>query len=238
MSLYDRISRYYDELFPVNPRAIEAIESLIPQEAEKRILDLGAATGGHAHAFADRGWDTLGIELSGEMASIAASRAHVVKGSMLDAESIVKSDYGIAVRFGAALCLGNTLPHLLPESVPLFFSMVRRLLGPGAPFVIQTLNYAHPGSGPGFAFPDIQTERFRFERYYEPGKTPGTIAFVTTLTEGNRSKSDTTLLHAMTPDMIAYWLHGAGFKKIETWSGWDRVPFDARRDLYVVTVAR
>ena len=238
MSLYDRISQYYDELFPVNPRAIEAIESLIPQEAEKRILDLGAATGGHAHAFADRGWDTLGIELSGEMASIAAGRAHVVKGSMLDAESIVKSDYGIAVRFGAALCLGNTLPHLLPESVPLFFSMIRRLLGPGAPFVIQTLNYSHPDIGPGFAFPDIQTERFRFERRYEPGKTPGTIVFVTTLKEGNRSRSDTTLLHAMAPDMISYWLHGAGFKKIEKWSGWDRAPFDASRDLYVVTVAR
>ncbi len=61
MSLYDRISRLYDELFPVNPAAVEAIESMIPREAEKRILDLGAATGGHARAFADRGWDILGI---------------------------------------------------------------------------------------------------------------------------------------------------------------------------------
>ncbi|MFA5852547.1 MAG: class I SAM-dependent methyltransferase [Spirochaetales bacterium] len=238
MSLYDRISHLYDEIFPVSPAAVEAIESLIPPEAEKRILDLGAATGGHARAFADRGWDTLGIELSGEMAVIAAARAHVLKGSMLDAESIVKSDYGIAVRFGAALCLGNTLPHLSPESIPHFFSMIRRLLGPGAPFILQTLNYAHPDIGPGFTFPDIQTERFRFERHYESGKAPGTIAFVTTLTEGNRSTSDTTLLHAIKPDMIAYWLRGAGFRKIEMWSGWDQATFDVHRDRYVVTVAR
>lgn len=238
MSLYDRISHLYDELFPASPAAIAAIEALIPQGAEKRILDLGAATGGHAKAFAERGWDTLGIELSGDMARLAASRAHVVQGSMLDAEAIVRQDYGIAVRFGAALCLGNTLPHLIPEAVPAFFAMVRGLLAPGAPFVIQTLNYAHPDIGPGFVFPAIETERFRFERRYEASATPGTLSFVTTLTEGKTVASDATVLHAMAPDTIEYWLRGAGFKRVERWSGWDRAPFDASRDRYAVTVAR
>lgn len=238
MSVYDRISRLYDEIFPVNPIAIEAIESLIPPAAEKRILDLGAATGGHAHAFADRGWDTLGIELSVEMAKLAALHAHVVAGSMLDAEAIVKNDYGIAVRFGAALCLGNTLPHLRPEILPLFFSMVRRLLGPGAPFIIQTLNYSHPDIKSGFSFPVIEKDNFRFERRYEQGSEPGTIAFVTTLTEGEDSARDVTVLHPIKPDMVAYWLHGAGFRKIELWSGWDRSPFDPGRDRYAVIVGR
>lgn len=238
MSVYDRISSVYDEIFPVNPAAIEAIESLIPAKAEKRILDLGAATGGHSRAFADRGWDTLGIELNGDMAALAASHAHVVVGSMLDAESIVNNDYGITVKFGAVLCLGNTLPHLLPESIPHFFSMVKRLLGSGAPFVIQTLNYAHPDIGPGFVFPVIETEKFRFERRYENGNTANTIAFVTTLIEGKRSASDTTILNVLKPDMITYWLRGAGFRNIECWSGWDRSAFDAGRDRYIVVVAR
>lgn len=238
MSLYDRISRLYDELFPVSPAAIEAIESQIPPEAEKRILDLGAATGGHVRAFAERGWDILGIEINPEMAAIAASRAHVVKGSMLDAESIVKSDYGIIVRFGAALCLGNTLPHLLPESVPQFFSMIRRLLGPGAPFIIQVVNYAHPAIGPGFVFPAMETARFLFERRYERGVLPGTISFVTTLSEGKQSASDSTVLYSLSPEMIAYWLRGAGFKSIDLWSGWDREAFDANKDRYAVIVAR
>ncbi len=238
MPLYDRISRIYDEIFPLNPKTVEAIEALIPSGAEKRILDLGAATGGHARAFADRGWDTLGIELSSEMAARAASRAHVVQGSMLDAESVVKNDYGIIVRFGAILCLGNTLPHLLPESIPLFFSMVKRLLGAGAPFIIQTMNYAHPDIGPGFAFPDIETESFRFERRYERGNGAGTIAFTTTLTEGKKSSSDITVLHVIKPEMIVYWLRGAGFRNIELWSGWDRAPFEVGRDRYAIVVAR
>ena len=238
MSLYDRISHLYDELFPTSPATIAAIEALIPAGADKRILDLGAATGGHAKAFAERGWDTLGIELNADMALRAAARAHVVQGSMLDAESIVRQDYGIAVRFGAALCLGNTLPHIIPEAVPAFFAMVRGLLAPGAPFVIQTLNYAHPDIKPGFAFPPIETGRFRFERRYEASGLPGTLSFVTTLTEGTSVASDATVLHAMAPDTIEYWLRGAGFRKVERWSGWDRAPFDAARDRYAVTVAR
>jgi len=238
MSVYDRISRLYDEIFPVNPIAIEAIESLIPPEAEKRILDLGAATGGHAHAFADRGWDTLGIELSGEMARLAASHAHVVEGSMLDAESIVNDDYGIAVRFGAALCLGNTLPHLRPEIIPRFFSMVRRLLSPGAPFILQVLNYAHPDIKRGYVFPVIEKDSFRFERRYGQGGDPGTLEFVTTLTEGGDSAGDATFLHALMPDMIAYWLRGAGFRKIDSWSGWDGASFDPVRDRYAGIVGR
>ena len=238
MSLYDRISRSYDEIFPVNPVAIEAIESLIPQGAERRILDLGAATGGHAHSFADRGWDTLGIELSGEMAALAASRSHVLQGSMLNAEDIVRSDYGIAVKFGAILCLGNTLPHLSPESIPAFFSMTRRLLGQGAPFIIQVLNYNHPDIKPGFVFPPIEKKSFRFERRYEKGEAEGTFTFVTTFIEGEDCSTDRTVLHAISPGMIAFWLRGAGLRKIEMWSGWDFRPFEPTQDRYVVIVAR
>jgi len=238
MSLYDTIASIYEEIFPVNRIAVETIESLIPLQAEKRLLDLGAATGGHARAFADRGWDTLGIELNREMALVAASRAHVVEGSMLDADSIILTDYGISVKFGAALCLGNTLPHISPARIPAFFAMIRHLLYPGAPFILQTLNYSHPDVGPGFAFPSIKSADFRFDRRYEAGKTLGTLSFVTTLADGASKSIDTTVLNVLKPEMISYWLRGAGFKDIETWSGWDRSRFDSDRDLYVVTVAR
>ncbi|HWP67966.1 MAG TPA: class I SAM-dependent methyltransferase [Rectinemataceae bacterium] len=238
MSVYDTISSIYEEIFPVNRIAVEMIESLIPHRAEKRLLDLGAATGGYARAFADRGWDTLGIELNREMALVAASKAHVVEGSMLKAEAIVRTDYGIVVKFGAVLCLGNTLPHITPASIPAFFTMIRHLLFPGAPFILQTLNYSHPDVKPGFTFPAIEAAGFKFDRHYETGEEPGTFSFVTTLADRSRSSTDSTVLYALKPEMISYLLRGAGFKTIETWSGWDRLPFDPARDLYVVTVAR
>jgi glycine/sarcosine N-methyltransferase len=238
MSVYDTISSIYEEIFPVNRIAIEVIESLTPRQTAKRLLDLGAATGAHVRAFADRGWDTLGIELNHEMARVASSKAHVVEGSMLDAEAIVKSDYGIVVSFGAILCLGNTLAHISPQGSPAFFSMVRHLLFPGAPFILQTLNYSHADVKPGFEFPTIEGAGFRFDRRYEAGKDPETLSFVTTLTNGDNSSIDTTSLFALKPEMLSYLLRGAGFKNIETWSGWDRSPFDPAKDLYIVTAAR
>ncbi len=44
--------------------------------------------------------------------------------------------------FGAALCLGNTLPHLLsPESLTRMLVGLKRRLLPGALFHLQVLNY-------------------------------------------------------------------------------------------------
>jgi len=48
----------------------------------------------------------------------------------------------VSGHFGAALCLGNTLPCLLsPESLSRMFIGLKRRLLPGAPFLFQVLNY-------------------------------------------------------------------------------------------------
>jgi glycine/sarcosine N-methyltransferase len=48
----------------------------------------------------------------------------------------------VAGRFGGAICLGNTLPHILTEDdLERSFAGVRQMLDPGAPLLIQLLNY-------------------------------------------------------------------------------------------------
>lgn len=238
MALYDSLSGVYDRLFPVNPATVSAIEALIPAGADKRILDLGAATGGHTAAFAGRGWDALGIELNESMVQRAREHAHVLKGSMTDAASLVEDDYGTAVRFAAVLCLGNTLPHLAPEELAGFFSMVRSLLGRGGPFVLQMLNYAHPAIGPGYRFPDITSGNFSFIRKYETGPGPGTLRFVTLFSDGSKESGDETVLYCHTHGMVLEKLEEAGFRDSEMWSGWERKPFDPLQDAYLVLAAR
>lgn len=238
MALYDSLSGVYDRLFPVNPATISTIEALIPPGVDKRILDLGAATGGHTEAFARRGWDALGIELNASMAQVARDRAHVVQGSMTNAARLVEDDYGTAVRFAAVLCLGNTLPHLAPGEIVSFFLMIRSLLGRGAPFILQMLNYAHPEIGPGYHFPDIESGNFKFSRNYEAGPEPGTLSFVTRFADGSGESTDATVLHGHTHGMVRERLAEAGFREFTMWSGWDGKSFDPVRDTYLVLVAR
>jgi SAM-dependent methyltransferase len=238
MSLYSRISAVYDELFPIDPATIDYIESVVPEGAERRLLDLGAATGGHVEAFARRGWDTLGIELDEAMAVSAALKAHVVHGSMLDADRVVVEDYGVRVHFGAILCLGNTLPHLPAEKLGRFFSMVRRLLHPGAPFIIQTLNYANPEIKPGFVFPILKGKNFSFERRYQESENPDTIKFLTRFSQGDSSEEDVTVLFPHSPEKISAELSEAGFREIRRISGWGGKDFDAKNDRYLITVGK
>ncbi len=238
MSLYSHISAVYDELFPVDPATIRYIESIVPEEAERRLLDLGAATGGHVEAFAKHDWDTLGIEIDARMAAAAALKAHVVEGSMLDADRLVVEDYGLKVHFGAILCLGNTLPHIPPEKIGHFFHMVKRLLHPGAPFVLQTLNYAHPSILPGYKFPKLEGGGYSFDREYQSGDGPGTLGFVTTFIHAGNAFKDITVLHRHLPEDISGSLAAAGFKRIERMAGWDGRPFDILRDRYLITVGR
>ncbi len=238
MSLYSHISTVYDTLFPVDPETIRFVESIVPGDAERRLLDLGAATGGHVEAFARNDWDTLGIELDDAMAKTAALKAHVVHGSMLDADRLVVEDYGLKVHFGAALCLGNTLPHIPPEKIGHFFHMIKRLLHPGAPFVLQTLNYAHPSIIPGYTFPRLEGADYSFDREYRQGENPGTFSFVTTFRHEGSEFKDVTVLYRHMPEYISDALAAAGFKHVERMAGWDGRAFDARRDRYLVTVGR
>jgi glycine/sarcosine N-methyltransferase len=238
MSFYGAISAIYDEIFPIDPRAIEAIETLVPLGVDKRILDLGAATGGHLKAFAAEGWDTLGIELDPDMAATAALRAHVVAGSMLDAEAITASDYGMPIKFGAAICLGNTLPHLPLSAMQGFFATIRKLLLPGAPFVLQTLNYAHPEIQAGYEFPAIAAGGIKFARRYERGAAPGTLAFITEISDGVSTRTFTTPLTAVVPEAMESMLRKTGFKELTRWSGWDKKPFAADKDRYFIVAAK
>jgi SAM-dependent methyltransferase len=238
MALYDSLAKVYDKLFPVNPATISAIEALISSGADKRVLDLGAATGGHTAEFARRGWDAVGIELNPSMVQIAREHAHVLPGSMTNAARLVEDDYGTAVRFAAVLCLGNTLPHLPPYEIGSFFSMVKGLLGRDAPFIVQMLNYSHPAIGPGYRFPDIVSDSFSFSRKYEAGPEQGTLRFVTRFADESGESSDMTVLHGHTHRMVREKLAEAGFREFTLWSGWDGRIFDPLRDVYLVLAAR
>ncbi|BDU68472.1 hypothetical protein GETHOR_05730 [Geothrix oryzae] len=117
---------------PLFRRVLEAAPS-------RRVLDLGCGTGEHARFLASLGFEPTGVDASPsqvEAARLADPGGRYVQGSLTALPGLVEPG------FGAALCVGNTLPHLT-EADDLrrcFTGLASRLL-PGGRFLLQTLNY-------------------------------------------------------------------------------------------------
>ncbi|MDQ7797008.1 MAG: class I SAM-dependent methyltransferase, partial [Spirochaetia bacterium] len=216
--------RRSDERTAVRPEHADC-DSAILRDICGAIADSGNGT--LAAALNEKGWNAVGIELNPAMASKAKSP--VIEGSMRDAVEIARRWSSAATDtrpaadaafLDAVLCLGNTLPHLEPGERAPFFSNIRSLLRPWAPFVIQILNYGRADIGPGFAFPEISAGNVRFSRRYAPGPAPGSLSFLTRLRIECEIYEDTTVLYPISPSTLAALLGRAGFSHIDFYSGW------------------
>lgn len=103
------------------------------------VLDLGCGSGEHARFLAAQGFAVTGVDAS--PSQLAAAQAADPGGRYVEASL---TDLGAVKlpRHGAALCLGNTLPHLLEATaVRAFLAGLSACLEPGAPLLLQLLNY-------------------------------------------------------------------------------------------------
>jgi len=107
----------------------------------RRLLDLGCGTGEHARYLAGKGFDVVGVDASDTMLERARedgvpAGVQFLQGDLVHVESVVTG------KFGGAVCLGNTLAHITDqETLTQLLAGVRAVLLPGAPLVIQVLNY-------------------------------------------------------------------------------------------------
>lgn len=280
MSLYDDLAAAYEELFPPNPEQAAFIRSLAEgafgstgsaaagpggaaaaapagsaARRAPRLIDLGCATGSLLRELAAEGWDCLGLEPSTAMLEearrLAAGLARPPRfesGGMLQV-----ADFG-AGAWDFVACLGNTLPHLASEAeLERFFVLARQALLPGGRLVLQLLNYAVPGVGPGMVFPELRVGvrsaeaagaesaagGLVFRRAYAAGPE-GSILFRTELASPaspDRPVRDEQRLLPFVPARIRRGLAEAGLALREERASWGRPGFDEGRDRFVILVA-
>jgi SAM-dependent methyltransferase len=105
------------------------------------VLDAACGSGGHALALAEWGYHVVGADVSPAMITLARAKA-------VDIPRVTFHVVGLgdlASRFplfDAALCLGNSLPHLLTEA-ELLAALVdlSACLRPGGLLILHNLNY-------------------------------------------------------------------------------------------------
>src|SRR5436305_6594951 len=142
----DRYAKFdYSRLIDWSPRLEREwplLSEVLAGAPSKNVLDLGSGTGEHARFLAAKGFDVTGVDSSPAMleksraAAVGQPNVRFVAGDMRHLANVVEG------RFGAAICLGNALPHLSGEGdLRDLADGLRRVLLSGAPFVLQIINY-------------------------------------------------------------------------------------------------
>jgi SAM-dependent methyltransferase len=215
-----------------------------------RLLDLGSGTGEHSRFLASKGFEVVGIDSSPAMLAAATDTPRppnlaFIEGDISDVERLT------AGLFDGAICLGNTLPLLRErQSLSRLFAGLRARLRPGAPLVIQVLNYDKVIDG-GQRFLPLSFRRDQgegeivFLRLMTP-RPDGTVVF-TPATLRYRPDADPPLeVVAAHNVLLTGWrrrdleegLEKAGFTRREVFGTVGDVAFDPARSPDVVVVAR
>jgi SAM-dependent methyltransferase len=229
------------------------LEEVLRGAPSNALLDLGSGTGEHARFLAARGYDVTGVDSSPAMLEKSRAAAgeqpnlRFVAGDMCHLATIVED------RFGAAICLGNALPHLSGKrDLRDLAEGLRRVLLPGAPFVAQMINYDR-----------IETKKERalpLTFLPDPNDPAATIIFLRTmecLPDGRVIFMPTSLRQRTDHDEpielvstrrveIRGWraaevertLRDAGFASIALYGSYDKAPFEAAESRDVILIAR
>lgn len=245
--LYDEFSQSYDLMVDWGGR-LEREEpffrELFRRAAARRVLDVGAATGGHAIRFAEMGLEAVGVDPSAEMVRLAEARA-----AGRERVCFLQAGFGqlrrrVGAGFDLVTCLGNTLPHALTRrALERALRDMASVLRPGGLLAIQQLNYDRIlterrrflGVSPGvrigsdilfFRFYDFHGLRLTFN-----------VATFEKRAEGWDYRVDSTPLRAIRQQELGEALAGAGFGPVQWYGALSLEPFEPATSGDLVVVA-
>jgi glycine/sarcosine N-methyltransferase len=215
-----------------------------------RILDLGCGTGEHATLLASKGFEVLGIDQSPSMLeqareAVVDPKVQFLSGDITEVAQLASGS------FGAAICLGNTLPHIQEvERLRALAVGLRERLAPGGVFVLQILNYEKIfARGQRYLPPTFRSEEDHevvFFRLMDPRPDGRTVIFCPSTLRYRRDADPPLEIASTRRVVLRGWrrpeieevLNQAGFKDRRALGGYDRSAYDPMESPDLVLVAR
>ena len=222
MGFYSEFASCYEAVFPYRPATGAFLRARLPGRG--LVLDLGCGPGHHAGALAAAGLDVTGLDLDDAMIAAARTRYPAARFVTGDLAEVATATAG-AVADGA-YCIGNVLPHLPADRLRSFLRDLARVLAPGAPWIVQTVNFDRllPLTAP-WDFPPLTVDdRHVFHRRYEAAGQA--VRFLTALDrDGDRVFAGEAMLWPRRSEEYAAVHAEAGFTLVEVCGGFDGAAF-------------
>lgn len=214
--MYQLFAKYYQQIFPFNQEIITQLQPWIKKG--KKATDLGCATGELVYALFQEGMRVKGIDLDSQMIKLAHERFPFLDFDVMDMTYYLSQDHDIDL----ITCFGNTLPHLNPKQLTMFFTQVNHALAKDGTLIIQMLNYdkimhEHPDH-----LPTIHRESLTFERRYH--YCADHLIFETNLTIGNQTINGKTTLYPYLKNELIDVIEQQDLK-VKIFSNLDRAPW-------------
>jgi SAM-dependent methyltransferase len=247
--MYDDFSEDYDRFVNWSGRLayeMPFLEAALPGGA---VLDSACGTGMHAIALAQKGYAAAGADLSPKM--VARARANALQAGVEVRFEVagfgeLAGTFG-ARRFGALLCLGNSLPHVLSESgLRAALGDFAACLRPGGTLLLQNRNFdAVMKRRERWMEPQSHREGQRewlFLRFYDY-QADGLIAFniINLRRDGDQpweQRVMSTPLRPLLQEETARLLREVGFSPVTCYGDMSGSPFDPETSGNLVVVAR
>ena len=112
---YDGLAEWYDREFANDGPARQTVLRLLG-EGTGRLLDAGCGTGAHSVAFAERGWDVVGLDISTGMLSALGERHPSVARVCADGQVLPLRDDAVETLVGRLFPLATVVTPNLHEA--------------------------------------------------------------------------------------------------------------------------
>ena len=245
---YDALAADYDRFVDWEGRLSNELpffDRLFQAHGVQRVLDVACGTGHHAIALARQGYRVVGADLSAAMVKRAQENARAAGADAAFAVAGLGEMAMLGADFDAAICLGNSLPHLLTaEAVAGALADLAAVLRAGGLLVIQNRNFDRVWvERERFMGPQAHRQGDRewvFVRFYDFHGETITFNMVRLLRDGGSWTQDveSTELRPIFGDDLAEALETAGFGDVAFYGGYDGSPFDPARSGDLIAVAK
>ena len=230
LSLYDRISKDYEDLFPVRSDFISLLTALVPAGA--RVLDVACGPGHYVRELSER-YEMSGTDINVSMIETARKQGKASYHTVGFADIAA-----ISGPFDCLYCIGNSLSYLPNDHMTTFLAAAGNILQPGGIMILHTVNWdAFMRTGAMTFEEKTLADGRRFRRAYERVNSDR-ILFHTWLVNDEETHHWQDSLYPKPSEMIIAGLRQTGFNLESHFGAYDKTPFQADTSPVSIFVAR